>query len=833
MIRSIIANEMKERAGDPPTFQVARVFCDHQIPGIHDLRDPMDIIMSLWAQLVASLPDPKFDPEYIKAILSRRETFSSMTKKWERKMEIFAETTAKIGSVVLILDGLDEVQRDHQQEVVAGLREIQQRSKRCRILITSRPYYSIMGLFHCDSPQSKFHLEAKKIDLRLYITDRFSRNYMSRGGKFHKQEEITLTLVDKCKGSFLLAKLFMDEVLRANTDKECSEIIKGLPESAAEAYDRGMNRLAQESVSSKLQTGLPCTAIQALFWVAYAKAPMTERQLRQALAINEGDDDYNPSGEVWKDRGIDELCGELVLVDHRNGEVRVAHRTITEHLLLENTRMAWFTNIREHIPSVLLHFLLFKNLKTTHGGGSMGNIIQDFPLCSYALEYWGVGLNQTLKPETPIWALAERFLKTRFHNWDEHVKELMVNCLTSTCRCEVWKMAQNAVAPGQITGLHWAVFFDLRAFVPILSHHEEEFPVSDPIPTTPLGLAAAYVPESRQDMAQILLENGAKVNLPHSVPQVPRQPLHDAVYYCNVEVAELLLDSGADRSLRLVENDESAFDLAYILCRTGVAKLLASRISGNVVTAQELQFLVSGGFSADLQRVIKEGLDVNQPCGNGKRALDYALEAENERLSEVKGILVRARADTKLTWPPVMTDTCPYPVNFLEDPTILPLDVMEKSWSENDCAQWRDDDDTVPFLLLLEKAVPSHVKSPVRSIVFETASRDQGWSSWEADFNGTYLGSTTIQVSVEQPNGLKSPSLIIQRNLRANSRKQFKLHTNIWNLSELKTSSPRKAELIESLQPGSILRVSAHVRGGPGWANYVSFVRARLYEVEF
>lgn len=831
VIRFIIANEIKDRAGDPPVFQVARVFCDHRLPGIHDLRDPLDIIMSLWAQLVASIPDPKFGLKYIQRMLSKRETFQSIKERWEEKMDIFEKTAAKIGSVVLIVDGLDEVPRHYQEEVVAGLREIQQRSKKCRLLITSRPYNSIMDLFHRDPSHSKFRLEANEMDLMLYITDRFSRDWATRGKQFHNQEEIIPMLVEKCDGSFLFAKLSMDEVLKANTDDECSEIINGLPKSLADIYDNNMNRLAQEHVGPQQQAGLPCIAIQALFWVAYARTPMTEPQLRQALAINKEDEDFNPRRKLWNDRGIEKLCGQLVVVDRRK-EVRVAHKTITDHLLLENTRKTWFPNIREHIPSVLLSFLLFKSLRTKHGGGSLDKFMEDFPLCQYALEHWGVGLNATLKQDISIWVMAERFLKTRFHDWNEHVKELMINCLTSKCRPGNWlQINKDDVTPGQVTGMHWAVFFDLRAFVPILSHHEKQFPVSDPIPTTPLGLAAAYISESRRDVARILLENGAEVNISRHGPQLLWQPLNDAVYWFNVEVAELLLDAGADKTIRQVENDESALDLAYILGRKRVAELFASRISGNTATEQEIAFLVKGGFTADLQRAINEGLDVNQPCGNGKLALDYALEAGNEKLSEVKKVLVQAQALSNLKWPPVPINTYPYFVNFYED-SITPLDVMEKCWPEDDCVQVKDSD-SPRFILLLEKAVPSHMKTPIRSIVFETVSRDQGWSTWEPEFNGTYIGSTTIRVSVKQPGGLNSPSFEIQRNLRADSRREFKLHTNIWNLSELKKSSPRKAELIESLEPGSTLQVSAHVKGGPGWANYVSFVRARLYGVEF
>lgn len=58
---------------------------------------------------------------------------------------------------------------------------------------------------------------------------------------------------------------------------------------------------------------VPCHAIQALFWVAFAKSPMTDRELKQGLAVDEGDSDYLKSKDIVK--GFNTLCGELIIVD--------------------------------------------------------------------------------------------------------------------------------------------------------------------------------------------------------------------------------------------------------------------------------------------------------------------------------------------------------------------------------------------------------------------------------------------------------------------------------------------------------------------------------------
>ncbi|KAL7790710.1 hypothetical protein V8C37DRAFT_171506 [Trichoderma ceciliae] len=139
----------------------------------------------------------------------------------------------------------------------------------------------------------------------------------------------------KCDGSLLMVKLHMDEVLKATNQKQCRNIFKSLPNTASEAYNIGLKRLSEAAIQQNANS-LPRRVIQALFWVAYTKAPMKEKELRQGLAVELEDTDYDEEKEDLT--GFDALCGELLLVDTASEEVRVAHKTVTEHLLEET---AW------------------------------------------------------------------------------------------------------------------------------------------------------------------------------------------------------------------------------------------------------------------------------------------------------------------------------------------------------------------------------------------------------------------------------------------------------------------------------------------------------------
>lgn len=234
-----------------------------------------------------------------------------------------------------------------------------------------------------------------------------------------------------------------------------------------------------------------------------------------------------------------------------------------------------------------------------------------------------------------------------------------------------------------------------------------------------------------------------------------------------------------------------------------------------------------GGFAIQLEKAIAEGLDVNHPCENGKMALDYARELGHKGIVD---ILLSAKAVSKLTWPAVDTDTCPYPVNFVNPPSNAPLISREASWEESDCFTVAHRYPDGVSELLIEVPV-YEVELPIKSIVFETVSKDQGWGDYSHRYRGTYLGSTRsrLEVCVKHQHGI-SRSFMLQHNVYAGE--EFRLHTNIWNLGDFETSSPAKADLLRSIQNGSTLQVYAIADGGRGWRNEISFIRVCMFSSE-
>lgn len=801
----------------------------------------MDIVMLFWIQLVSSGSrlDYQFVDEFEKKYCM--DHISNEERK-QRKMEIFQYTAAKGPGVILVLDGLDEVPRHRQQELVNFLRELQQHCPKLRLLITSRPYKSIGDMF-VDDPT--FALETASSDLELYILGRMETEMWKRRWSEEWLVHILKELIPRCEG-FVMCKLLMDEVRRTQTRRQCSDVIKNLPKTIQDALKRVIERLADECDGSK--PGDPtCLAVQALFWVVFAKSPMTQNQLRQALAVTDeslkhdkdGKQQYEDDEEDLARLDLVSICGELIKVNDGDKTLRVMHKSVADYLVTSETRDLWFPNIMEHIPTVLLQFLRLDRMQDPIEGTSTEDFMKKNPLCPYALEFWGVDLANSLRPETRLWVLAETTLKESIHEWNGQVKSQAVETLVSKVggepynpiaamvRCRPGYITREWFGPGTITGLHWAVVFDLPMLIPSLSKIPEP---NNPVPTTPLGIAAML---GRDEMVNCLIDNGSKVNIHQDIDWAVRPPLHDAVWLSQATIS-LLLEKGADLTQRRGRFDQSPLDIAYEI---GVEMTTqANWIMNHPVPtrSQELQFLVRRGNVNELNEAIEKGLDVDHPCENGKMALDYAQEMGHQ---EIVGILKSRGAKSNFVWPAIMDGPSPRPLSHPVISTMTPIVWGHESWEKcrvvngwPDYLHRSEGWSTYPHRkLLLEIPIPENIEVPIQSIVFETDSMDQGWSDYR-HLHGTYIAThgSRFEVCFHHPDG-DSESFVLQTNLHGS--KNPRLHTNIWNLSELEVSSPRRADLIKNMRHPGSLQVFGHAEK-QGWKNRVSSVRVQMYGTE-
>ncbi|KAI1808884.1 ankyrin [Daldinia bambusicola] len=143
-------------------------------------------------------------------------------------------------------------------------------------------------------------------------------------------------------------------------------------------------------------------------------------------------------------------------------------------------------------------------------------------------------------------------------------------------------------------------------------------------------------------------------------------------------------------------------------------------------------------------------------------------------------------------------------------------------------------DPLTPYIT--SKAINSLSSRPVRRIVFEITSHDQGycsdpsrgesWTWFTADVHRR--GSTFSQnlASPQDQGGNTNREIYLAHNRGANI--QWHTHTLSWNLDDLTGADAERDSWIKALGPGDRILVLPHARY-PGWENWVRRVRIDVY----
>ncbi|KAI1646214.1 ankyrin [Daldinia loculata] len=142
-------------------------------------------------------------------------------------------------------------------------------------------------------------------------------------------------------------------------------------------------------------------------------------------------------------------------------------------------------------------------------------------------------------------------------------------------------------------------------------------------------------------------------------------------------------------------------------------------------------------------------------------------------------------------------------------------------------------DPLTPYIT--SKAINSLSSRPVRRIVFEITSHDQGycsdpsrgesWTWFTADVHRR--GNTFSQDLVSpQDQGTTNREIHLAQNRGANI--QWHTHTLSWNLGDLTEADAERGSWIKALAPGDRILVLPHARY-PGWENWVRRVRIDVY----
>ncbi|KAI0107738.1 hypothetical protein GGR51DRAFT_514909 [Nemania sp. FL0031] len=264
----------------------------------------------------------------------------------------------------IVIDGVDECEKASRQALLEGLSLLASLEPGAKIFLSSRESLSgEVRKFFPSLQHVSMDCAAMDLDIKSYIEDTINEkidceDLIVRDGNLPM--EIKQALINGSNGMFLWVVFQVQEICSQHCDEDIRKAIKNLPKDITETFQRATRRI--------IHRGQKRSAEQIFQWVAGAKRPLNLDELREALAIEVGQQFSNP-GRYYNDlHKVALWCENLIRVDEELQLVQFAHHTVLQflqekppgsefHLALEE--------INHEIGEICVTYLNFNDFKMT------------------------------------------------------------------------------------------------------------------------------------------------------------------------------------------------------------------------------------------------------------------------------------------------------------------------------------------------------------------------------------------------------------------------------------------------------------------------------------
>ena len=307
----------------------------------------------------------------------------------------------------------------------------------------------------------------------------------------------------------------VQELSTLRTDKAVRQALKSLPRDLDETYERILSRINHnDAVMAK----------RALSWLAYAARPLLLEELAEAAVLEQETRELDPEARLRDPLDIIEVCGSLVLHRDTTGEVVLAHHSVKDFLRSKSALMrVEFYHLQDissnaEVAKSCLTYLLLRDFATgpAKSGKELLQRFINYPLLDYAARHWCDHAVLALSDDKELHSLAMDLMDPEgtpnFFAW---IQELVSN--------------PRSLSPMSGKYSTWA---------------------------TPLYFASSF---GLIDVVKSLLKAGVNIN--ERGGSFGGTALHAAVWRNHPEIIQLLIEAGADQTVKDV-NLATAHDLA-------------------------------------------------------------------------------------------------------------------------------------------------------------------------------------------------------------------------------------------------------------------------------
>ncbi|KAM0258711.1 hypothetical protein ACHAQJ_003720 [Trichoderma viride] len=320
-----------------------------------------------------------------------------------------------------IIDGLDECTNFNALFTKKLLAKLP-RKRELRVFVTSRNLDAIeRGLVSLGSQVNTYTLSNSDTldDIRLFLATKLGE--LDRFETENDLEAMCNKILDKSSGSFLWARLVLQEFENAWTEEAMEEILREVPGELCDLYSRMVQSIEMDQRKAVL-------AKTILTWVVLARRPLSLVELRSAVKL-----DVEQTLQNMR-RAIPELCGQLVYVDPTD-KAHILHETAREFLLDQNmcSELTVYKELgHTRIASILTRFLSGDCLKALQMksqrsaklrtfGKSVSMASLDSSLLDYASIFFSEHVYRCSSGDDDLMDELCTLLNSNILSWIEHV----------------------------------------------------------------------------------------------------------------------------------------------------------------------------------------------------------------------------------------------------------------------------------------------------------------------------------------------------------------------------------------------------------------------------
>ncbi|KAJ7114802.1 hypothetical protein C8R44DRAFT_709937 [Mycena epipterygia] len=581
------------------------------------------MLRSIILQLSAQSPHPysALDRQYA---LLKGQTLPT----YQNLLDVLDRILMELGRTYIVLDALDECKDDDLISFILRLRGWTKNP--LHLLVTSQPREIFTVALGC-LPHVSLGLRTTQNDIRLFVSHELrSKRWLQHVA--HRAEEITAKVVERSNGMFRLAACLLHEISRSKLNPDLDTRLALLPGDLFGIYSRFLKSIDQTDF---------VYVATVLRWLVYSAQPITLLELEDALAFDFSNPRryvFDPAKRTGYAIGVCRLLEGLVTMEGRERvRVSLAHASVADYLLSDQFTEEHIYDLKEgcshtFIAQTCVCYLLYfvDHTFTTE-------ILPDFPLASYAAQYWHYHLLFCCTNRGLILASAMHLLEDESTQYIA-LKHLgnhnpMIPPLTLCSHLGysegVQFLLENGVDVNTDDGrpLVAASHKGHTDIVRLLLDNDVDVDADD---------GNALVKASEQghtETVRVLLENGADVNASQG------GALRSASGQNHIDTVRLLLENSAD------------INMSGALGRTDIIRLLLENGADiNLDGGKALAAASEEGHIDIVHLLLENGADIN--ADGGKALMHAAKEGHTDivHLLLENGAEVNENTDSGLKW---------------------------------------------------------------------------------------------------------------------------------------------------------------------------------------